>query len=132
MRSFRFLFHKNFNDQINNIISQLPPSKQEKFKEQLRTSLKKIKSNPNSSRILKGINKECLKGVVRRIHVGGNNGRRLVFLYLHEDFLIIPTTITKEIRANINYNRIPWEKISNEIYDDFIRKNYEAFVNWQP
>lgn len=128
--SFNLLIHKSFKEQSIQVIKQYPKSKKQKIIKQINTALTKIISDPCSGKMMSKIANPRLRGAVRRIYVGGNEGHRLIYIYLAKKYYIIPVFLSLEIRANLNYNKVAWKEIANDIYEDFTKKRYENFINW--
>ncbi len=119
-------------DQTFQVINQYQRQFQEKINRQIVTALTKIRSNPESGKMMKEVRDPELVGLIWRSYVGGNNGHRLIYIYLPERKIVLPVYLSPETRPNIDYNKIPWNDIAESIYNDFENKKYEAFSNWQP
>ena len=98
---------------------------------QITTALREIKANPTYGARLKYITNEKLKGAIRKTYVGGKGGHRLIYIYNPQKSLIIPVHLTSELRRDIDYRKTLWEKITDQIYNDYINKKYDKFVNWK-
>jgi len=127
--SFNLLIPKSFEEQCIQAIKQYPTSKKQKIIKQIDTALAKIRSDPCSGKMMREIANPRLRGAIRRIYVGGNEGHRLIYIYLPKKPYIIPVFLSLEIRANLNYNKVSWKEIANDIYEDFTNKRYDNFIN---
>jgi hypothetical protein len=77
------------------------------------------------------ITNEKLQGAIRKKYVGGREGHRLFYIFNSKENLVLPVYIYVEQRRDIDYKKVPWEEIADEIYKDFINKKYDKFVNWK-
>ncbi len=80
---------------------------------------------------LRYITNEKLKGAIRKTYVGGREGHRLIYIYNPQKSLIIPIHLTSELRCDIDYRKTLWEQITDQIYNDYINKKHDKFVNWK-
>ena len=129
--SYKLLFHLSFHHHIYAIINSCPPAIKSQLENQIKTALCKIKTNPTCGARFKYITNKKLEGAIRKIYVGGRKGHRLIYIYNSKKYLIIPVHLTSELRCDIDYKKPYWEKIADAIYDDYINKNYDKFVNWK-
>ena len=130
--SLNLLIHCDFKKQAKQVIKQYAKSEQPLIEKQITKALTEIKSTPFKYKCLQYVSNPCLVGIIRRKYVGGNEGHRLVYVCPHKSNLIIPVYISPERRPNLDYQKAPWEKIADSIYDDFVNKRDSKFLNWQP
>lgn len=74
--------------------------------------------------------KQSLRGVIRRVHVGGRKGHRLIYLHPHNSNFVIPVFLSPTQKSSFEYESVDWEKLCNAIYQDYTNKNYKSFMNW--
>ena len=129
--SYNLLIHLIFFDQIKTVINSYPSAKKSQIEKQITTTLCEIKTNPTYGARLKYITNEKLKGAIRKTYVGGKRGHRLIYIYNPQKSLIIPVHLTSELRRDIDYIKTLWEKITDQIYNDYINKKYDKFMNWK-
>lgn len=68
-----------------------------------------------------------LHGVIRRKHVGGRKGHRLIYLHPLRSHVVIPVYLSPDPKPPWSYDLVLWEEIGQEMFDDFMSGNYEAF-----
>lgn len=129
--SCNLLIHLTFRDQIKAVINSYPSTKKSQIERQITTTLCEIKANPTYGARLRYITNEKLKGAIRKTYVGGREGHRLIYIYNPQKSLIIPVHLTSELRRDIDYRKTLWEQITDEIYNDYINKKHNKFVNWK-
>ncbi len=129
--SCNLLIHLVFRDQIKAVINSYPSTKKSQIERQITTTLCEIKANPTYGARFKYITNEKLKGAIRKTYVGGRKGHRLIYIYNPQKSLIIPIHLTSELRRDIDYRKTLWEQITDEIYNDYINKKNNKFVNWK-
>lgn len=129
--SYKLLIHLIFHDQIKAVINSYPSAKKSQIEKQITTALCEIKANPTHGARFKYITNEKLKGAIRKTYVGGREGHRLIYIYNPQKSLIIPVHLTSELRRDIDYRKTLWEQITDEIYNDYINKKHDKFVNWK-
>jgi hypothetical protein len=124
-RSYNILIHKTFGEQIKDVVQKHP-----KIENALATTLREIRASPTFGKMMKDVRKPKLRGVIRRAHVGGRKGHRLIYLHPLKSEVVIPVLLSPDPRSSFDYDNVPWQEISDEIYRDFVNKNYDAFINW--
>lgn len=127
-QSCELLVHLIFKDQINSVKSSYPSSKQSQIERQITTVLFKIKDSPNSGKMMRDVKNEELRGVIRRTYVGGPEGHRFIYIYNGPKNIVLPVLISKEVKRDFDYEKVAWEQIAEEIYNDFIKKKYDKFL----
>ena len=132
-QSYNLLKHRTFSSCIKKFLDSFPDSEKEKAKKQLIVALQKIIASPTECKPLQDLSNPKLHGIVRRTYVGGNQNRRLIFIFPHRQNHIIPFYISDEKRADFDYDEHikEIETIAEEISQDYSRKNYAAFENWK-
>ena len=96
-----------------------------------RTQCKKACIDPaNAGDILHGITIPELKGKIYKCWVGGPRGFRFVYIFHSGHKIVLPIMITLESRSRIDWDKLPWQEISERIYSDFIKGNLKAFQDW--
>jgi mRNA-degrading endonuclease RelE of RelBE toxin-antitoxin system len=106
----------------------------EKHEDSLKSFIDQVRSavnNPlNSGRPLKGVKNSKLRGSIRRYHVGGRGGFRLITLMNSTQKVIMGVFISDDLRSNFDYDKIPWEEYAQQIYDDLINARMEKFKEY--
>jgi hypothetical protein len=97
---------------------------------QVHTALDKIAADPASGKALRHA-PQRLKGKIYRLHVGGRQGRRLLYVYIHNDACAIPYYLSEVERSKFDYEDVEWGKIAEPFYDDYVNKRYDRFRNYQ-
>jgi len=126
--SCELLAHLIFRDQIKKVIRSYPPAKKGQIARQITTVLNKIKDSPNVGKMMRDLKNEDLKGVIRRTYVGGPERHRFIYIYNGPKNLVLPVFLSKEPKRDFDYDKVPWEEIAEEIYNDFINKKYNKFM----
>jgi len=133
IQQYKLLLHVNFQREIEDFRGQFNDTTRPLAEKQLTTALEKIRSAPFSEKAIKAITNKKLKGVVRRIHVGGRSGYRLFYLCPPNCDLIIPFYLSKYRRSNFEYDDYTIEEIETvalPILNDFKNNNTDQFTNW--
>ena len=95
------------------------------------TQCKKACIDPaNAGEILHGIGIPELKGKIYKCWVGGRRGFRFIYIFHSGYKVVLPVMITLEARSRINWDKLPWQEVSERIYSDFVNGNLKAFQNW--
>jgi mRNA-degrading endonuclease RelE of RelBE toxin-antitoxin system len=124
---YRFLVHVTFQIQLDAFIGKHEGSIKS-FISQVQSAV----SDPlNSGKPLKDVKNSKLRGSIRRYHVGGREGFRLITLMNSTQKAVMPVFISDNLRANFDYDKIPWEEYAQQIYDDLINSKMENFREYQ-
>ena len=124
-RSYSILFHKSFRKQAETALS-----KNSKKIKRLETALEKIQANPSFGKMMEDIFTPKLQGIIRRVHVGGRKGHRLIYLHPHRSNFVIPVLISSDPKPPWEYDDVDWEELSETFYKDYTQKNYDSFLHW--
>ncbi len=124
-RSYELLIHTSFEKQALAVKAEHP-----EIEDPLVAALMEIKANPIPGAV-QGVVIKRLQGVIHKKHVGGNNGHRLIYLHPKGSSIVIPVYLSPTPKSTFSYDDIDWEKMCEGFFNDYTKKNYSAFKNWQ-
>lgn len=126
--SYKVLTHEKVLQQINAVLAS-DPSNKGQLSNQIVTAYQKLKSNPfGADNVTFKENKHSkLIGKIRKIYVGGNCRYRLLNLCLPDKRIVIPVYFSTCLRKDLDYDKIEWQKLAEEIYEDFRTGNNKKF-----
>lgn len=104
-------------------------SNKDQISKQIITAYEKLKNDPfgKDNATFKENKHPNLVGKIRKIYVGGNCRYRLLNLCLPEKKLVIPVYFSVCMRRDLDYDKIEWQKLALEIYEDFLAGNFNKF-----
>ena len=124
-RRIRVLIHAHVQNQVDETLKR-----QKALRKKWLNKLRQIRSNPDVGGALKYIPNPELKGVVRRAHVGGPGGHRLLYLWLADDRIILPILLSAESRSGFKYEVEDLVEQSIAILEDYSEGKHELFSEW--
>lgn len=123
---YRFLVHDTFLEQsleFANVNSA--------YLGAFRTQCKKACVDPtNAGELLHGVAIPQLKGKIYKCWIGGRRRFRLVYIFHSGYKVVLPVLVTLELRARIDWDKLPWLEYSEKIHSDFVNGNLNAFKDW--
>ena len=122
--TYELYCHESFSAQIEDFARKFPQDK-----DALLTALTKSRDDPNGdgSEPLTGIETKSLQGKLRRLHVGGRRGQRYIYLVHPGLELVMAVYVSRELKANFEYDLAEIEAIANEIMADWLADRKEKF-----
>jgi hypothetical protein len=72
-----------------------------------------------------------LQGCIYRLHVKGRRGFRFIYLVEHNQQLVMGVFVSSEVKANFDYNSVPWLEYATEIYEDLVNQKYKNFKEFK-
>ena len=129
--SYNILTHEKVKKQIDDLLEN-EKSKSGQIAKQIITAYEKLKNDPfGKDNVPFHENKRPkLVGKIRKIYVGGNQRYRLMNLCLREEKLVIPIYLSVVMRRDLDYEKIGWQDIAEEIYNDFLQRKIEKFTKF--
>lgn len=125
---YRFLVHDIFQSQLDDFIES-----HSKSLKSLVSQIQSAVSDPlHSGKPLSGVQNSKLRGCIRRYHVSGRRGFRLICLIVNSSRkVVLGIFLSGNKRPSINYNKIPWEQYATEIYNDLINSRMDRFKEYR-
>ena len=123
------MLHKRLQRQIEGLTE-----KQRQLTGAFTTAFRKLTADPlNAGEPIKGVVQPGLAGRVRKLHVGGRRGYRLLYFVPEQPPAlafcpVIPLFISDVPRGRFDYGSIDPNAIGQDILDDFRSGNYGSFV----
>lgn len=125
-QKFRFLVHRCFQEQLDKFVEINLDAWSS-----LKTQMKKAKSDPfRAGKAMRDIPISRLQGRIYRLHVRGPGGFRFIYLVDNSRKLVMGIFVSLEVKANFDYEKVPWEEYASEIYEDIVNGNIEKFTEF--
>lgn len=121
---YKVLAHETFMEQFNDFLDKHTQSIQS-----LMAQIVGAAKDPlNFGKTMAGVQSSLLRGRIRRYHVSGRSGFRLICLIDTDHQVVMPVFLSSDVRAALKYDDIPWEDYAAQILDDLISERWEKFT----
>ena len=120
---YRFLAHEIFWQQYTEFLD-----KHEDSLQSLRAQIEGAVNDPlNFGKPLTNVQNSKLRGRIRRYHVHGRSGFRLICLIDSANKAVVGVFLSSKVRSAFDYDEVPWEDYAIQIYDDLVNKRWKKF-----
>jgi hypothetical protein len=125
-QSYKVLLHHSFVQKAKEVVGKYP-----QLQGPLVTALLEIQASPMDG-AFRYIDDPKLINLVHKIHVGGRKGHRLMYLFISSSKVVIPVFLSDNPKSSFSYDDVDWCTLCRQIFDDYSKRNYSAFQNFQP
>lgn len=124
--NYRFLAHRVFRDQVENFDRDHSDASKA-----LRKQFEKAAADPfNAGEAMRGVPTADLQGRILKTWVKGRGGFRFLYIALPKPRIVLGLFISSVRRSELDYSKFPWESWADQIYEDLLSENLDAFEEW--